>query len=142
MEEEVPMTSTEATSPKKPLAISNAFVEQRLASRLLLFCLLFEEMQLPCAKIVNSSNLLDKLVSMLQMVSLNSSNLDKPVTSTTLSSHSTHKTTKTPVWLTSLFILVDLIEKAALASKRKAAINEQFGDHTRQWKCHPLVDQH
>ena len=41
---------------------------------------------------------------------------------------------QTPVWLTSLFILIDLIEKAALATKRKAAINEQFGDHTRQWK--------
>jgi hypothetical protein len=63
--------------PKQPTAAvasqaaaSTVFLEQKLASRLLLFCLLFEEMQLPCAKIVNTSNLLDKLVSMLEMVTV------------------------------------------------------------------------
>jgi len=109
--------------------INNAFIEQKLASRLLLFCLLFEEMQLPCAKMVNTSNLLDKLVSMLQMVTMNNSNSIKQ-------QQQQHKSDsiQTPVWLTSLFILVDLIEKAALATKRKAAINENFQNQQRIWK--------
>lgn len=93
-------------------AVQSAFTEQRLASRLLLFCLLFEEMQLACAKIVNSSQLLDKLVQMLQMVT-NSTNFNKQ------SSISHDLSQTTPVWLTSLFILIDLIEKAALSTKRK-----------------------
>ncbi len=38
------------------------------------------------------------------------------------------------MWLTSLFILIDLVEKAALATRRKALINEQFASHSRQWK--------
>ncbi|CAF0785839.1 unnamed protein product [Brachionus calyciflorus] len=103
----------------------DSFIEQRLASRLLLFCLLFEEMQLPCSKIVNSSNLLEKCVSMLQMIT-NSSLIFKQSAQET--------TTSTPVWLTSLFILVDLIEKAALSTRRKAAINEQFKSYQRVWK--------
>jgi hypothetical protein len=107
--------------------ISNAFIEQKLASRLLLFCLLFEEMQLPCAKMVNASNLLDKLVSMLQMVTMNSSSSIKH-------QHQKSESIQTPVWLTSLFILVDLIEKAALATKRKAAINDNFQNQQRIWK--------
>lgn len=62
-----------ATDPNNNQNIIGSLVnlDQRLASRLLLFCLLFEEMQLPCVRIVNSSNLLDKLVSMLQMVTCN-----------------------------------------------------------------------
>ena len=116
----------EDTEPKKQTS-NSAFVEQKLASRLLLFCLLFEEMQLPCAKIVNVSNLLEKLVSMLQMVTLNRA-------SQAGQEASSQGNFQTPVWLTSLFILIDLIEKAALATKRKAAINEQFGNYQRQWK--------
>ena len=50
-----------------------AFVEQKLASRLLPFCLLFEEMQLPRAMLVNASQFLDKSVSTLPMVTLNKS---------------------------------------------------------------------
>ena len=118
----------DVTEPKQT-PTSNAFVEQKLASRLLLFCLLFEEMQLPCAKIVNASNLLDKLVSMLQMVTINKIATNVPETTT-----SATQTIQTPVWLTSLFILIDLIEKADLATNRKAAINEQFANHQRQWK--------
>ena len=94
----------------------DTFVDQKLASRLLLVCLLFEEMQLACAKIVNSLGLLDKLVTTLRKVT------------------ETRKETQTPAWLTALFILVDLIEKAALATKRKAAINEQFSGLQRVWK--------
>ena len=77
---------------------------------------------------MNSSNLLDKLVCMLQMVTINSNKQqqqNKQPSDTNLI---------TPVWLTSLFILVDLIEKAALATKRKAAINDNFQQHQRIWK--------
>jgi uncharacterized protein YdaT len=69
-------------------------VDQKLQSRFLLFSLLFEEMQLACSKIVNTLNLLDQLVNMLQLT-------------TTLTLQT--KNTKPP-WLTSLFILIDLIE--------------------------------
>ena len=109
--------------------LNNAFVEQKLASRFLLFCLLFEEMQLPCAKIVNSSNVLDKLVSMLQMITAKKQQQQQAQSET-----STPSPNITPVWLTYLFILIDLIEKAALATKRKAAINEQFQSQQRMWK--------
>lgn len=85
-------------------------------------------MQLPCAKIVNTSNLLQKLVSILQMVTVDSLNKEQDLTNSKTSS----QTAQTPVWLTSLFILIDLIEKAALAANRKAAINEQFANHQRQ----------
>lgn len=104
--------STKPNEPPTPITTTAAFTEQRLASRLLLFCLLFEEMQLACAKIVNTSQLLDKLVQMLQMVT-NSANFNKQ------SSISHDLSQTTPVWLTSLFILIDLIEKAALSTKRK-----------------------
>ena len=103
--------------------MNNAFVEQKLASRFLLFCLLFEEMQLPCSKMVNSSRLLEKLVAMLQMITTRKQQAPEEA-----AAH------LTPVWLTSLFILIDLIEKAALATKRKAAINEQFHNQQRVWK--------
>ena len=82
-------------------------------------------MQLPCSKIVNSSNLLDKLVAMLQMITIKKQTQGDLPGAMTMT---------TPVWLTSLFILIDLIEKAALATKRKAAINEQFQNHQRAWK--------
>ena len=65
---------------------------------------------------------------MLQMVTINSNKQqqqNKQPSDTNLI---------TPVWLTSLFILVDLIEKAALATKRKAAINDNFQQHQRIWK--------
>lgn len=109
------MTGAPLVSPP-PLPQSASFTEQRLASRLLLFCLLFEEMQLACAKIVNTSQLLDKLVQMLQMVT-NSANFNKQ------SSISHDLSQTTPVWLTSLFILIDLIEKAALSTKRKVSFS-------------------
>jgi hypothetical protein len=121
---EIYSNSKPQPSTAEPNALTNAFTEQKLASRLLLFCLLFEEMQLPCSKIVNSSNLLDKLVAMLQMITQQSSTMSKQA----------GEGVPTPVWLTSLFILVDLIEKAALATKRKASINEQFQSHKRVWK--------
>ena len=118
--------------------LSNALIDQRLASRLLLFCLLFEEMQLACVKIVNGKNLIDKLVDMLQMVTCNKQIIDTTSAAgganqaTTATAASPVNTT--PIWLTSLLILVDLIEKAALATRRKAAINEQFRHCTRIWK--------
>jgi len=127
-----PMTSTNTTTNNKNV-VNNAFLEQKLASRLLLFCLLFEEMQLPCAKIVNSSNLLDKLVCMLQMVTINS-NKQQQQQQPQQNKQPSDTNLITPVWLTSLFILVDLIEKAALATKRKAAINDNFQQHQRIWK--------
>ena len=93
-------------------------LDQKLQSRLLLFSLLFEEMQLACSKIVNGLNLLDQLVNMLQLT-----------TSLTCQTKNT-----TSPWLTSLFILIDLIEKSSLATKRKAAINDQYGGYKRVWK--------
>ena len=61
---------------------------------------------------------------MLQMVTLNQS----------VNKQQNEKVNQTPVWLTSLFILMDLIEKAALATKRKASINDHFQNHQRIWK--------
>ena len=82
-------------------------------------------MQLPCAKIVNASQLLDKLVRMLQLVG---DGLRR------ISEWAPGAYTDTPVWLTSLFILIDLIEKAALATRRKQQVNEQFAGQQRVWK--------
>ena len=60
-------------------------------------------MQLACSKIVNTLNLLDQLVNMLQLT-----------TTLTLQTKNT-----TPPWLTSLFILIDLIQKASLVKFEK-----------------------
>jgi E3 ubiquitin-protein ligase HUWE1 len=105
------------TSTELSLKCANN-LDQKLASRLLLFSLLFEEMQLACSKIVNQLNLLDQLVNMLQL--------------TTALTFQTK--TSTPPWLTSVFILIDLIEKSSLATKRKSAINEQYSGYKRVWK--------
>ncbi|XP_048739045.2 E3 ubiquitin-protein ligase HUWE1-like isoform X5 [Ostrea edulis] len=90
----------------------------KFAARLHLFSLLFEEMMLPCAESVESVWLTDLLVQVL-----NSG--QKFLTA--------NKDSVTPKWLSPLLLLLDLYEKVAVISKRKAQANELLC-HSHTWK--------
>ncbi|CAF5119151.1 unnamed protein product, partial [Rotaria sp. Silwood1] len=41
---------------------------------------------------------------------------------------------KTPTWLTSAFIFIDLYEKISVASRRYSIINQNYRDYKRIWQ--------
>ena len=41
---------------------------------------------------------------------------------------------KTPTWLASAFIFIDLYEKVSLASERRSIINQTYRDFNRVWQ--------
>ncbi|XP_071657347.1 E3 ubiquitin-protein ligase HUWE1 isoform X2 [Patagioenas fasciata] len=94
-----------------------------LATRILLLTLLFEELKLPCARVVESSCVLDVLIKLLEVV--------QPC----LQAAKEHKEVQTPKWITPVLLLIDFYEKTAVSSKRRAQMNKylQFGGNTWRW---------
>ncbi|KAL3226525.1 hypothetical protein MRX96_004414 [Rhipicephalus microplus] len=79
------------------------------AVRVHLFTLLFEEMRLPCATLLEEQSLVDLLVQLVdaaQHVLVLPTPPKEPPT--------------TPKWLVSLILLIDLYEKASVASQEKS----------------------
>ncbi|XP_064483541.1 E3 ubiquitin-protein ligase HUWE1-like isoform X1 [Ornithodoros turicata] len=85
------------------------------AVRIHLFSLLFEEMRAPCAALMEEHQLVDILVSLMDATYQVLPN----------------KEGVTPKWLVSLVLLIDLYEKASVASKRRGPLLQLS---KRQWK--------
>ena len=90
------------------ICLINAGVLTQIA---LLFCC-WQEMQLPCAEVVDDSGVLDLLVRLLDS------------TQRCLSATAALKPVPTPKWVTPLLLLLDLYEKVAVVSKRKADLKQ------------------
>ncbi|KAG8199864.1 hypothetical protein JTE90_015857 [Oedothorax gibbosus] len=102
--------------------------DPKFAVRLHLFTLLFEELKYDFAAAVESKELISTFVTVLELASLCLKALqDEPA----------------PKWLSFILLIIDLYEKAAVTSKRKALIyatpNRQwkwFDDRTGKWNCY------
>ncbi|CAF1678054.1 unnamed protein product, partial [Didymodactylos carnosus] len=78
-----------------------------LFSRTLLMSLLFEEMPFPCARTTQKYELINDFCSLIERTTQFLINFNQK---------------KTPSWLAPTFIFIDLYEKVALASTRRAVI--------------------
>lgn len=111
------------------------------AVRIHLFTLLFEEMRLPCAALLEEHiDLLVQLADAAHRVLV----LPPPATtSDTTDTPSKEPPPATPKWLVSLILLIDLYEKASVASKRRAPLLQLpkrqwkwFDDRTGRWNTY------
>lgn len=93
-----------------------------LATRILLLTLLFEELKLPCARVVESSCVLDVLIKLLEVV--------QPC----LQAAKEHKEVQTPKWITPVLLLIDFYEKTAVSSKRRAQMNKYLQANGNNWR--------
>ncbi|XP_069738899.1 E3 ubiquitin-protein ligase HUWE1-like [Phaenicophaeus curvirostris] len=93
-----------------------------LATRILLLTLLFEELKLPCARVVESSCVLDVLIKLLEVV--------QPC----LQAAKEHKEVQTPKWITPVLLLIDFYEKTAVSSKRMARLSQYLQATGNNWR--------
>ncbi|KAL8164318.1 UNVERIFIED_CONTAM: E3 ubiquitin-protein ligase huwe1, partial [Gekko kuhli] len=93
-----------------------------LATRILLLTLLFEELKLPCARVVESSNILNILIKLLEVV--------QPC----LQAAKEQKEVQTPKWITPVLLLIDFYEKTAISSKRRAQMNKYLQANGNNWR--------
>ncbi|XP_036389844.1 E3 ubiquitin-protein ligase HUWE1 [Megalops cyprinoides] len=93
-----------------------------LATRILLLTLLFEELKLSCARIVESSEILSVLIKLLEVV--------QP----TLQAAKEQKDVQTPKWMTPVLLLIDFYEKTAVSSKRRAQMNKYLQPNGNNWR--------
>ncbi|XP_056665905.1 E3 ubiquitin-protein ligase HUWE1-like [Monodelphis domestica] len=93
-----------------------------LATRILLLTLLFEELKLSCARVVESSGILNILIKLLEVV--------QPC----LQAAKEQKEVHTPKWITPVLLLIDFYEKTAISSKRKAQMNKYLQANSNNWR--------
>ncbi|XP_066528621.1 E3 ubiquitin-protein ligase HUWE1 isoform X5 [Hoplias malabaricus] len=93
-----------------------------LATRILLLTLLFEELKLSCAQIVESSGVLTVLIKLLEVV--------QPC----LQAAKEQKDIQTPKWITPVLLLIDFYEKMAVSSKRRAQMNKYLQPNGNNWR--------
>ncbi|XP_031467644.1 E3 ubiquitin-protein ligase HUWE1-like [Phasianus colchicus] len=80
-----------------------------------------QELKLPCARVVESSCVLDVLIKLLEVV--------QPC----LQAAKEHKEVQTPKWITPVLLLIDFYEKTAVSSKRRAQMNKVRGSWGGSW---------
>ncbi|XP_077544919.1 HECT, UBA and WWE domain containing E3 ubiquitin protein ligase 1 isoform X4 [Haemaphysalis longicornis] len=118
------------------------------AVRIHLFTLLFEEMRLPCAALLEEHSLVDLLV---QLVDAAHRVLvlppPPPPSAPTGATCPKEPPPATPKWLVSLILLIDLYEKASVASKRRAPLLQLpkrqwkwFDDRTGRWNTYTALN--
>ncbi|KTG02776.1 hypothetical protein cypCar_00008412, partial [Cyprinus carpio] len=93
-----------------------------LATRILLLTLLFEELKLSCARVVESSGVLTVLIKLLEVV--------QPC----LQAAKEQKDIQTPKWITPVLLLIDFYEKMAVSSKRRAQMNKYLQPSGNNWR--------
>ncbi|XP_053437174.1 E3 ubiquitin-protein ligase HUWE1 isoform X8 [Nycticebus coucang] len=94
-----------------------------LATRILLLTLLFEELKLPCAWVVESSGILNVLIKLLEVV--------QPC----LQAAKEQKEVQTPKWITPVLLLIDFYEKTAISSKRRAQMTKYLqSNNNNNWR--------
>ncbi|XP_048192464.1 E3 ubiquitin-protein ligase HUWE1 isoform X9 [Perognathus longimembris pacificus] len=93
-----------------------------LATRILLLTLLFEELKLPCAWVVESSGILNVLIKLLEVV--------QPC----LQAAKEQKDVQTPKWITPVLLLIDFYEKTAISSKRRSQMTKYLQSSNNNWR--------
>ena len=93
----------------------------KAATRIHLYTLLFEEMRIQCAGLFSKLGIIDNMVHLLEIAQ----NL------LTLVASNNKNDVSTPKWLAPLILLIDLYDKAAVASARRAPLLQTT---KRQWK--------
>ncbi|XP_054975774.1 E3 ubiquitin-protein ligase HUWE1 isoform X9 [Sorex araneus] len=93
-----------------------------LATRILLLTLLFEELKLPCAWVVESSGILNVLIKLLEVV--------QPC----LQAAKEQKEVQTPKWITPVLLLIDFYEKTAISSKRRSQMTKYLQSNNNNWR--------
>ncbi|CAF3972573.1 unnamed protein product, partial [Rotaria sp. Silwood1] len=90
-----------------------------LFSRTLLISLLFKEIPFPCARITEKFSLIHYFSILIYRTTNYLIKFNEK---------------KTPTWLTSAFIFIDLYEKISVASRRYSIINQNYRDYKRIWQ--------
>ncbi|GCB69809.1 hypothetical protein scyTo_0012493 [Scyliorhinus torazame] len=93
-----------------------------LATRILLVTLLFEELKLTCARIVETSGILGVLIKLLE------------VAQPCLQAAKEQKDVHTPKWITPVLLLIDFYEKMSVSSKRRAQMNKYLQPTGNNWR--------
>ncbi|XP_046895555.1 E3 ubiquitin-protein ligase HUWE1 isoform X4 [Hypomesus transpacificus] len=93
-----------------------------LATRILLLTLLFEELKLSCARVVENSGILAVLTKLLEVV--------QPC----LQAAQEQKDVHTPKWITPVLLIIDFYEKMAVSSKRRAQMNKYLQPNGNNWR--------
>jgi len=123
-----PLTSSDRKSLTEWAAQMSQIPEAaKAASRIHLFSLLFEEKKNECAQYIEESNLISCLIQLLEAAQDILLCLKPKYTS----SSTTNNKILTPKWLAPVILLIDLYDKAAISSKRKAPL---LAMQKRQWK--------
>uniref|UniRef100_M4A8X3 E3 ubiquitin-protein ligase HUWE1 n=1 Tax=Xiphophorus maculatus TaxID=8083 RepID=M4A8X3_XIPMA len=94
----------------------------KLATRILLLTLLFEELKLLGARVVEKSGILELLIKLLEVV--------QPC----LQAAKEHKDIQTPKWITPVLLLIDFYEKMAVSSKRREQMNKYLQPNGNNWR--------
>uniref|UniRef100_A0A3Q3L4B7 E3 ubiquitin-protein ligase HUWE1 n=1 Tax=Mastacembelus armatus TaxID=205130 RepID=A0A3Q3L4B7_9TELE len=94
----------------------------KLATRILLLTLLFEELKLLGAKVVEKSGILDLLIKLLEVV--------QPC----LQAAKEQKDIQTPKWITPVLLIIDFYEKMAVSSKRREQMNKYLQPNGNNWR--------
>ncbi|XP_077452789.1 E3 ubiquitin-protein ligase HUWE1 isoform X1 [Stigmatopora argus] len=94
----------------------------KLATRILLLTLLFEELKLVCTTVVERSGILDLLIKLLEVV--------QPC----LQAAKEQKDIQTPKWITPVLLIIDFYEKMAVSSKRRSQMNKYLQPNGNNWR--------
>ncbi|XP_061630934.1 E3 ubiquitin-protein ligase HUWE1 isoform X2 [Phyllopteryx taeniolatus] len=94
----------------------------KLATRILLLTLLFEELKLMCTTVVERSGILDLLIKLLEVV--------QPC----LQAAKEQKDIQTPKWITPVLLIIDFYEKMAVSSKRRSQMNKYLQPNGNNWR--------
>lgn len=113
----------------------------KVAVRIHLYSLIFDEMKINCANYLHNNNAIDCLISLLE-VGLDLFSLSRDYTAEIGSDVSTQNY-QTPKWLAPTMLLIDLYERGAVASSRRAPLvnNKQrtwqyFDERSSRWTPH------
>uniref|UniRef100_A0A3P8ZUI9 E3 ubiquitin-protein ligase HUWE1 n=1 Tax=Esox lucius TaxID=8010 RepID=A0A3P8ZUI9_ESOLU len=93
-----------------------------LATRILLLTLLFEELKLSCARVVENSGILNVLIKLLEVV--------QPC----LQAAKEQKDVQTPKWITPVLLIIDFYEKMAVSSRRRSQMNKYLQPNGNNWR--------
>ncbi|XP_062420507.1 E3 ubiquitin-protein ligase HUWE1 isoform X6 [Pungitius pungitius] len=94
----------------------------KLATRILLLTLLFEELKLFGARVVENSGILDLLIKLLEVV--------QPC----LQAAKEQKDIQTPKWITPVLLIIDFYEKMAVSSNRREQMNKYLQPNGNNWR--------
>lgn len=109
--------------------LKNAPEANKVAARVHLYSLLFDEWKIQCAEYLYNNNALDCLISLLE-VGLDLFSLSREY-SADMVNDMNNQVHHTPKWLAPTILLIDLYEKGAVASQRRAPL---INNMQRTWQ--------